>query len=68
MNAANEVPSEHPTMKKFILLLMLVLGLVAFMPKAEAGQYAKVYTKHGPTYVHKSALYGNNHYGHSRNY
>lgn len=41
---------------------MLALGLVAFTPTADAGQYARVYTKHGPTYVHKSALYGSNHY------
>lgn len=50
-------------MKKYLVLLFLALGLFAVTPKAEAGQFARVYTPYGPTYVHKSALYGGNCHG-----
>ncbi len=45
-------------MKKLLLALLAVSGLAAFAPKAEAGQYAVVYTKYGATYVPKATLYG----------
>ncbi len=45
-------------MKKLLLALLAVSALAAFAPKAEAGQYAVVYTKYGVTYVPKATLYG----------
>lgn len=47
----------------------MAVGFIAVAPKAEAGQYARVYTKHGPVYLHKSQLYGGGCYtSHSKHY
>lgn len=52
-------------MKKLLFALLMLLGVVAFAPKAEAGQYAKIWNGHCYTYVHKSQAYG---YGHGGYY
>ncbi len=45
-------------MKKLFIALLMIIGAVAFAPKAEAGQYAKVWNGRCYTYVLKSQLYG----------
>lgn len=45
-------------MKNFVLVLLTFLGLAAIAPKAEAGQYKKIWNGHGYTYVKKSDYYG----------
>ena len=50
-------------MKKLLFALLMLLSAAVFVPKAEAGQYARVWTGHGYTYVHKSQLYGYGGYG-----
>lgn len=45
-------------MKQLFLALLTVAGLAALAPKAEAGQYARVYDGYGVTYVPKACLYG----------
>ncbi len=47
-------------MKNLFIALLVLVGGVAFAPKAEAGQYAKVWNGHCYTYVHKSQVYGTN--------
>ena len=44
-------------MKKLLFALLLLTGLAAVAPKAEAGQFARVYTGCGVSYVPKAALY-----------
>ena len=41
------------TMKKLLVALLVLLGVVTFTPNAEAGQYRKVWNGHCYTYVHK---------------
>ena len=55
-------------MKKLLFALLALLGVVAFAPKAEAGQYAKVWNGHCYTYVHKSEVYRDWPYRHSGSY
>lgn len=38
----------------------MLVGTMAFAPKADAGQYVKVWNGHCHTYVHKSQAYGSN--------
>ena len=45
-------------MKKIILALFAIAGLAAFAPTAEAGQYTRVYTRHGAIYAPKAYVYG----------
>jgi|GEM_PF-4390293 len=45
-------------MKKLLLALLAVTGFVALTPQAEAGQYARVYSNCGVSYVPKAVLYG----------
>lgn len=40
-------------MKKLLIALLLAGGAVGFVPKAEAGQYVKIWNGHGYTYVNK---------------
>lgn len=61
-------------MKKFLVLLFLFATLAVFAPRAEAGQFARVYTKHGTMWVHKSQLpyynrnYNRSYYGYNRHH
>ena len=55
-------------MKKFLVLLFLFATLAVFAPRAEAGQFARVHTKHGTVWVHKSQLYNNRSYNRSSYY
>jgi len=59
-------------MKNLLLALLAVTGISAFAPRAEAGQFARVYTNRGVIYAHKADVYGqsyvnqvahNNYYG-----
>jgi hypothetical protein len=59
------------TMKTFLFALLAFITLSIAAPVAQAGQFARVYTKHGPVYLHKSQLYGgnyNNGYHHRYNH
>jgi hypothetical protein len=40
-------------MKKLLFALLVLFGVAAFTPKAEAGQYIKVWNGHCYTYVNK---------------
>lgn len=50
-------------MKTFLFGLITLVTLAVAAPVAQAGQFARVYTQHGPVYLHKSQLYGGNYYG-----
>ncbi len=45
-------------MKKLLFAILLFTGIAAATPKAEAGQFARIYTNRGVAYVHKSQVYG----------
>ena len=56
-------------MKKLLFALLVLVGVVTFTPKAEAGQYRKVWNGHCYTYVNKydcDSHYRPRHYNHSR--
>jgi hypothetical protein len=56
-------------MKTLVLALFMLASTVAFVPTAEAGQYAKVRDRDGRvTYVHKSQVYRDWPYSHSGEY
>lgn len=44
-------------MKKLLIALLALTSLAAVAPRAEAGQFARVYNGRGVVYVHKSQLY-----------
>ncbi len=60
---ASQNTNQLPTMKTFLFGLITLITLAVAAPVAQAGQFARVYTKHGPVYLHKSQLYGGNYYG-----
>ncbi|MGB8165887.1 MAG: hypothetical protein WCF18_00150 [Chthoniobacteraceae bacterium] len=49
-------------MKTFLFALLAFITLSIAAPVAQAGQFARVYTNHGPLYLHKSQIYGGNYY------
>jgi hypothetical protein len=63
-------------MKKLLLALTILAGFVAAAPRAEAGQFQKVYTRHGVQYVNKYSgldasyynLHNRRHHRHHRSY
>lgn len=55
-------------MKKLLFALLMFLGVAAFAPKADAGQYVKYWNGRNYTYVHKSQVYSNWPYSHSGTY
>jgi hypothetical protein len=61
-------------MKKLLIALLALTSLAAVAPRAEAGQFARVYTNRGVIYTHKSILYptcssgSRHHHHHHRSY
>jgi hypothetical protein len=49
-------------MKKLLFALLALITIAIATPVAQAGQFARVYSQHGPVYLHKSQLYGGNYY------
>jgi hypothetical protein len=60
-------------MKKLLLVLSILAGFAAITPRAEAGQFVTIYTKHGPRVVNKwtgidGSYYNLNSHRHHRHY
>jgi hypothetical protein len=54
---------KHETMKTLLFALVAFIAVFTAAPVAEAGQFARVYTRHGVVYAHKSQLYSPYAYG-----
>lgn len=57
-------------MKTFLIALLTLAGFAAAAPRAEAGQFTRIHTKHGVQYVNKFTGVDASYYrhGNSRNY
>ncbi len=55
-------------MKKLLLALLMFAGLAVAAPQAQAGQFARVYTKHGVVYAPKSQFYYSGYHRHYPRY